>query len=192
MCIRDRQGTTYSGNRPSIECINPTLLIKELLQETRNLISRIQSDLSISQKQKEFSNRQGLETLLEDLWKQHVESYQSSESMAKQIQMYQQEITRHLDQHLSHVRDERVKRYVDLKKSLKSAQTFLSCFNKQMVILKHDNEDDLKIKKAITDRYAIIEKQSRDMSGMKLLIEELLGYSTNHRERVSLLFLHTY
>ena len=179
------QQGTYSGDRPSIECINPTLLIKELLQETRNLICRIQSDLSISQKQKEFSSRQGLETLLEDLWKQHVESYQSCESMTKQIQMYQQEITRHLDQHLSHVRDERVKRYVDLKKSLISAQTFLSCFNKQMVFLKHDNEDDLKIKKAITDRYAIIEKQSRDMSGMKLLIEELLGYSTNHRERVS-------
>ena len=30
------------------------------------------------------------------------------------------------------------------------------------------------------------EKIHADMSGMKLLIEDLLGYSTNHRERVSL------
>ena len=90
------QQGTYSGDRPSIECINPTLLIKELMQETRNSINRIQSDLSISQKHKELSSRHGLETLLEDLWKQHVESYQFSESMAKQLQIYQQEITRHL------------------------------------------------------------------------------------------------
>ena len=66
------------------------------MQETRNSINRIQSDLSISQKHKELSSRHGLETLLEDLWKQHVESYQFSESMAKQLQIYQQKITRHL------------------------------------------------------------------------------------------------
>ena len=179
-----QEGCSSEFDALKISCINPGAVINGLIEATRNTGAKVQVELNKSVNAKS-SNNKNLQPLLEDLWNDHVESYQNYQSSFQQMEIFQQEVSRHLDQHLSNVQDELIKRYINMKKSQKAGHAFITSLNKQLCAMELENDDDLRIKKLITDRYAIVEKQSKDMLGKKMLIEELLGHTSNHRERVS-------
>ena len=166
-----------------IDSVNPDTVISGIIEATLKIGANVQVELNKSTSMK--SNKENLEPLLEDLWNEHVVSYQNYQNTIRQVEIFNKELSRHLDQHLSNVQDERIKRYIKIKKALKAGYAFYNCLNKQLTSLNLETENDLKMKKLIADRYAIVEKQSKDMIGMKMLIEDLLGCTLNHREKVS-------
>ena len=162
----------------------PKAIINGIIEATRSLELKIKAEMGKVVPIKP-SKEEALEPLLQNLWLQHVESRQAYLAASGKTVEFQQETSRYLDEHLSNVHDELIKRYIKMKKSLRAGQAFVSCLQKHLASIKSSSDfEQIKDKQLIEDRYATVERQSKDQMKMKFLIEDLLSATSNHRARV--------
>lgn len=162
---------------------HPDAIIKGLLDATRSVGIKVQAELDRSKDKCVKQNH--LSGLLRDLWQHHRDSYMKGCAALKQADLYEQEISRLMNDHLGNIQDESLKRLIKLKQTERQGKAIVTYLRQQIKSMRMEDAQDVVSKNQVTQRYVIVEKQSKEMLGTKLIIEELLGHTSGSRHRVS-------
>ena len=164
----------FQFNENKFTGVHPKQVIQDLLELTRALGIKVNAE--IDKIPKSLPQNQGdIDNVLEDMHVLHLEYYQNCLNATKQIEMFENEILRLVEEN---VKDENIKSFIKLRQVKRSGQTTLEVLKKNVRKSTPMACDDL------PNMFNHVEKQSKKILGVKLLIEEFLVQTLNHKERV--------
>jgi len=155
--------------------IPPKQVVQDLLELTRTLGIKISAE-SDKIPHSLPENKGDVNDVLEEMHALHLESYQKYLSTSKDIEVFENEMLRLVEEN---VKNETIKRFIKLRQVKRSGETILAFLKRNVRKGAPLTCDDL------PNMFENVEKQSKKIMGVKLLIEELLGQTLNHQDRVT-------